>query len=59
MWDKASLHELITTKLTNFQVIVVANREPYQHRYVRETMTTVIECIRPASGMASAALIRS
>lgn len=53
MWDKASLHELIRTRLTDYQVIVVANREPYQHRYAAEDDDR-IECIRPASGMASA-----
>ena len=53
MWDKASLHELIRTKLTDYQVIVVANREPYQHRYAGDDDER-IECIRPASGMATA-----
>jgi trehalose 6-phosphate synthase len=52
MWDKASLHDLIATRLRDYQVIVVANREPYQHRYTGEGDT--IEIIRPASGMASA-----
>jgi trehalose 6-phosphate synthase len=52
MWDKESLHELIETKLTDFQIIVVANREPYVHRFVGDGET--VECIRPASGMASA-----
>jgi trehalose 6-phosphate synthase len=50
MWDKASLHELIANKMTDYQVIVVANREPYIHRYSGDS----IECIRPASGMAAA-----
>ncbi len=52
MWDKASLHKLIAEKLTDYQVIVVANREAYQHRYAGDGDS--IECIRPASGMASA-----
>src|SRR5207248_2513243 len=52
MWDKASLHDLIRTKLTDYQMIVVANREPYQHRYTGED--DAIEWIRPASGMAAA-----
>ena len=52
MWDKASLHNLIASKLTDYQIIVVANREPYQHRYVGDDDT--IDCIRPASGMATA-----
>jgi alpha,alpha-trehalose-phosphate synthase [UDP-forming] len=50
MWDKASLHDLITTKMTDYQMIVVANREPYIHRFAGDT----IECQRPASGMAAA-----
>jgi trehalose 6-phosphate synthase len=52
MWDKASLHDLIKTKLSDYQIIVVANREPYIHRFVNGDET--IECIRPASGMAAA-----
>jgi alpha,alpha-trehalose-phosphate synthase [UDP-forming] len=51
MWDKASLHELIETKLAGYQIIVVANREPYMHRF--DEGGSII-CIRPASGMASA-----
>ena len=27
MWDKASLHDLIATKMSDYQIIVVANRE--------------------------------
>ena len=50
MWDKASLHELIATKMTDYQMIVVANREPYVHRFAGDA----IECLRPASGMAAA-----
>jgi alpha,alpha-trehalose-phosphate synthase [UDP-forming] len=50
MWDKASLHELIATKMTDYQMIVVANREPYVHRFAGDS----IECLRPASGMAAA-----
>ena len=51
MWDKASLHELIETKLAGYQIIVVANREPYVHRF--DEGGSII-CIRPASGMATA-----
>jgi alpha,alpha-trehalose-phosphate synthase [UDP-forming] len=50
MWDKASLHDLITTKMSGYQMIVVANREAYIHRYSGDS----IECLRPASGMAAA-----
>src|SRR5262249_24177364 len=38
------------TKMTDYQMIVVANREPYIHRLVDGR----VECIRPASGMAAA-----
>ncbi len=50
MWTKEALHELIQTKLRDYQLIVVANREPYIHRYAGKR----IECIFPASGMATA-----
>ena len=36
--------------MNNYQMIVVANREPYLHRFAGDS----IECIRPASGMAAA-----
>lgn len=44
------LHELVHARLGDRKLIVVANREPYIHRY----RGTQIECIRPASGMAVA-----
>jgi trehalose 6-phosphate synthase len=44
------LHDLVAAKLGPRKLIVVANREPYIHRY----RGTHIECIRPASGMATA-----
>ncbi len=50
MWNKKSLHELIERRLNEHQFIVVANREPYIHRYAGDR----IECVQPASGMASA-----
>ena len=50
MWDKASLHDLIATKMSGYQMIVVANREAYIHRFNGD----LIECLRPASGMAAA-----
>jgi trehalose-6-phosphate synthase len=52
MWDKFSLLELIRNKMTDYQFIVVANREAYAHRFAGGGET--IECIRPASGMAAA-----
>ncbi len=50
MWNRNALHELIETKLTDHQLIVVANREPYIHRRIG----TRVECMFPASGMATA-----
>ena len=50
MWDKASLHDLIATKMSGYQMIVVANREAYIHRFAGDS----IECLRPASGLAAA-----
>ena len=50
MWDKASLHDLIATRLRDYQMIVVANREPYQHRFAGAR----IQCVPPASGMVTA-----
>lgn len=50
MWTRDALHELIGTKLRDFQLIVVANREPYIHRRAGKR----IECMFPASGMATA-----
>ena len=50
MWTKEALHDLIENKLHDYQLIVVANREPYIHRYVGKR----IECISPASGMCTA-----
>jgi alpha,alpha-trehalose-phosphate synthase [UDP-forming] len=49
-WTRDSLHDLISTRLGGRKLIVVANREPYIHRHRGEE----IECIQPASGMASA-----
>ena len=49
-WTRDMLHELVQTRLGTRKLIVVANREPYLHRY----QGTEIECIRPASGMATA-----
>jgi alpha,alpha-trehalose-phosphate synthase [UDP-forming] len=50
MWTKQGLQELIRTRLCNHRFIVVANREPYVHRYVNGR----VECEPPASGMVSA-----
>jgi trehalose 6-phosphate synthase len=50
MWTRQALRELISDRMKDYQFIVVANREPFIHRYVGEH----IEAIRPASGMATA-----
>jgi trehalose 6-phosphate synthase len=50
MWTKDALQELIQTRLGDRRLILVANREPYLHRYAGNR----IECVPPASGMVSA-----
>jgi trehalose 6-phosphate synthase len=51
MWTKESLHELVENKLRDYRLIIVANREPYVHRYSADRH---IEWVSPASGMVSA-----
>src|SRR5438067_3319271 len=50
MWTKDALQELIHTRLGGHRLLLVANREPYQHRYAGAR----IQCVPPASGMVSA-----
>jgi alpha,alpha-trehalose-phosphate synthase [UDP-forming] len=50
MWNKESLQKIIEERLGDYQLIVVANREPYAHTYEGRQ----IVCSKPASGMASA-----
>jgi trehalose 6-phosphate synthase len=50
MWTREALHELIRDKMAGYRLIVVANREPYIHRYDGSAIT----CFQPASGMATA-----
>jgi trehalose 6-phosphate synthase len=50
MWTRDSLHEFIENNLREHNLIVVANREPYLHRFAGGR----IECVPPASGMVSA-----
>lgn len=50
MWTKQDLHELIESRLKDYRFLVVSNREPFLHRYNGSR----IECIQPASGLASA-----
>src|SRR6185295_17603561 len=50
MWTKDGLQQLIQSRLAGHRLILVANREPYHHRYAAGR----IECVPPASGMVSA-----
>jgi trehalose-6-phosphate synthase len=50
MWTCEMLQNLLRSELGDRKLIVVANREPYIHRYKDDE----IECLRPASGVASA-----
>src|SRR5437773_3698796 len=50
MWTKSALQDLVQARLADHRLILVANREPYQHRYAGAR----IECVPPASGMVSA-----
>jgi trehalose 6-phosphate synthase len=50
VWTRDVLSNFLRTKLEGYRLIVVSNREPFQHRRAGER----IECIQPASGMASA-----
>lgn len=50
MWTKDALQDLIQTRLRDHRMILVANREPYLHRFAGNR----IECVPPASGMVSA-----
>ncbi len=49
-WDKQRLLDVARTRLNGTQLIVVANREPYIHRY----RDGEIEWIRPAGGLTTA-----
>jgi len=50
MWTKEILQDLIQTQLRDHQLILVANRQPYSHRFVGGR----IECVPPAAGLVSA-----
>jgi alpha,alpha-trehalose-phosphate synthase [UDP-forming] len=50
MWSIDTLQELIQERLDGRKLIVVANREPYLHRFTDGG----IECVPPVSGMVSA-----
>ena len=50
-WDRQRLHHLIESRLEGRKFIVVSNREPFIHRHRPDGG---VDCIRPASGMATA-----
>ena len=50
MWTRQTLHDLISNKMAGYRFIVVANREPFIHRYVDDQITV----IKPASGLVTA-----
>ena len=50
IWTRNILHELILSKLADYRFIVVANREPFIHKYVDGKITVM----KPASGMVTA-----
>jgi trehalose 6-phosphate synthase len=49
-WTKARLEEVARTRLGGAKLVVVANREPYIHRYDAGE----VRCVRPASGLTTA-----
>ncbi|MBI5592026.1 MAG: trehalose-6-phosphate synthase [Deltaproteobacteria bacterium] len=50
MWTRQTLHDLISNKMADYRFIVVANREPFIHRYVDDQVAV----IKPASGLVTA-----
>jgi trehalose 6-phosphate synthase len=50
IWTSGDLQQLVRTRMAGCKFIVVSNREPYIHL----SENGRIECIRPASGMATA-----
>lgn len=48
IWAEENLYKLIKSSLSDHLFIVVSNREPYIHTYVKDE----IKCINPASGVA-------
>ena len=50
LWTRDTLLELVRTKLDGYRVIVVSNREPFQHRFINGATS----CVQPAGGMVTA-----
>jgi trehalose 6-phosphate synthase len=49
LWTKEALYDLIQARLHHHQFIVVANREPYIHRYAGDQ----IEWVKTATSTSS------
>jgi trehalose 6-phosphate synthase len=49
-WSKERLEEVARTRLEGARLVIVANREPYLHRYDGDE----VRCIRPVSGLTTA-----
>ena len=49
-WTKERLEEVARTRLDGSKLIVVANREPFIHRFEGDR----VRCVRPASGLTTA-----
>jgi trehalose 6-phosphate synthase len=49
-WTRERLDSVVRTRLEGIRLVVVANREPFIHRYDGEE----IRCMRPASGLTTA-----
>ncbi len=50
IWSKKDLQEVVSSKISPHKLIIVSNREPYQHVYEGDE----IKCKVPPSGMANA-----
>ena len=51
VWTREVLTDFIRARMQGYSFIVISNRQPYSHQYGTDGR---IECIQPASGMASA-----
>ena len=49
-WTKERLEDVVRERLGGPKMVVVANREPYIHRYEGDD----VQCMRPASGLTTA-----
>ncbi len=50
IWTRETLQDLIRSRMGDYRFILVANREPFMHRYEGDQ----IAIVRPASGMVAA-----